>query len=64
MTIEEIEKLIAKPLMDLVVTVVLEAVKAEREACAKVCERLPAQQEIDVRDQCAAALRERGKNAN
>jgi len=71
MTIDEIEDLISKhgsitaqPLMDLVVTVVLEAVKAEREACAKVCERLPAQQEIDVRDQCAAAIRERGKNAN
>ena len=45
MTIEEIEELIAKngsitaqPLMDLVVTVVLEAVEAEREACAKVCD--------------------------
>ncbi len=45
MTIEEIEELIAKngsitaqPLMDLVVTVVLEAVEAEREACATVCE--------------------------
>ena len=37
---------------------------AEREACAKVCERLPAQQDIDVRDQCAAALRARGKNAH
>jgi len=36
----------------------------EREACAKVCERLPAQQDIDVRDQCAAAIRERGKNAH
>ena len=33
---------------------------AEREACAKVCERLPAQQDIDVRDQCAAAIRARG----
>ena len=68
MTIEEIEELIAKngsitaqPLMDLVVTVVLEAVEAEREACAKVCERLPAQQDIDVRDQCAAAIRARGE---
>jgi DNA-binding protein YbaB len=34
---------------------------AEREACAKVCERLPAQQDIDVRDQCAAAIRARGQ---
>ena len=33
----------------------------EREACAKVCERLPAQQDIDVRDQCAAAIRARGE---
>lgn len=33
---------------------------AEREACAKVCERLPAQQDIDVRDQCAEAIRARG----
>ena len=32
---------------------------AEREACAKVCERLPMQQEIDVRDECAAAIRAR-----
>jgi len=45
MTIAEIEDLISKhgsitaqPLMDLVVTVVLEAVAAEREACAKVVE--------------------------
>jgi len=30
----------------------------EREACAKLCESLPMQQEIDVRDQCAAAIRE------
>jgi hypothetical protein len=33
----------------------------EREACAKVCESLPMQQEIDVRDQCAAAIRARTK---
>ena len=33
---------------------------AEREACAKVCESLPMQQEIDVRDECAAAIRNRG----
>jgi len=46
MTIEEIEELIAKngsitaqPLKDLVVTVVLEAVEAEREACAAMVER-------------------------
>jgi hypothetical protein len=32
---------------------------AEREACAKVCESLPMQQEIDVRDECAAAIRRR-----
>lgn len=45
MTIDEIKDLISKhgsitaqPLMDLVVTVVLEAVAAEREACANVCE--------------------------
>ena len=37
------------------------AVKSEREACAKVCERLPAQQDIDVRDECAAAIRARGE---
>jgi hypothetical protein len=35
--------------------------EAEREACAKVCESLPMQQEIDVRDQCAAAIRARGQ---
>ena len=46
MTIDEIEALISKngsitaqPLMDLIVTVVLEAVEAEREACAKAVER-------------------------
>ena len=33
---------------------------AERSACARVCESLPMQQEIDVRDQCAAAIRNRG----
>ena len=36
------------------------AVKVEREACAKVCEGLPMQQEVDVRDQCAIAIRNRG----
>jgi hypothetical protein len=35
-------------------------VASEREACAKVCEGLPMQQEVDVRDQCAAAIRARG----
>ena len=33
--------------------------EAEREACAKLCESLLMQQEIDVRDQCAAAIRAR-----
>jgi len=37
-------------------------VASEREACAKVCEGLPMQQEVDVRDQCAAAIRARGEN--
>ena len=40
-----------------------EAVLAEREACATLCESLPMQQEIDVRDQCAAAIRARGEQA-
>lgn len=46
MTIDEIESLISKhgsitaqPLKDLVVTVVFEAIEAEREACAKIIER-------------------------
>ena len=29
-------------------------------AAAVICENLPVQQEVDVRDQCAAAIRERG----
>jgi hypothetical protein len=33
---------------------------AEREACAKVCESLPVQQDRDVRDECAAVIRARG----
>ena len=33
---------------------------AEREACAKLCESLPMQQDVDVRDQAAAAIRARG----
>jgi len=37
------------------------AVLVEREACAKLCESLSMQQEIDVRDQCAAAIRARGQ---
>jgi len=32
----------------------------EREACAKVCENLSMQQELDVRDQAAKAIRARG----
>jgi len=36
---------------------------AEREACAKVCEQLPVQQDRDVRDECAAAIRTRGEQA-
>ena len=36
-------------------------VEAEREACAKTCEGQPTQQRIDVRDQCAAAIRARGE---
>ena len=35
--------------------------EAEREACAKLAESLPMQQEIDVRDQCADAIRARGE---
>ena len=31
------------------------------EAAAVVCENLPVQQEVDVRDECAAAIRERGE---
>ena len=30
------------------------------EAAAVVCENLPVQQEVDVRDECAAAIRARG----
>jgi hypothetical protein len=33
----------------------------QREIDAKVCESLPMQQEVDVRDQCAAAIRARGQ---
>ena len=34
----------------------------EREACAKVCESQLMRQDVDVRDQCAAAIRARGEN--
>jgi hypothetical protein len=33
----------------------------QRQIDAKVCESLPMQQEIDVRDECAAAIRARGQ---
>jgi hypothetical protein len=36
------------------------AAEHEREACAKVCESLPMRQDVDVRDQCAKAIRARG----
>ena len=72
MTIEEIEDLISKhgsitaqPLRDLVVTVVLEAVEAEREACAEVCEETTAAWTQHLYNSgcvdCAAAIRNRGK---
>ena len=35
--------------------------KDELEACAKLCESLPMQRDVDVRDQAAAAIRTRGK---
>jgi hypothetical protein len=35
-------------------------VAVEREECAKVCENLAMQQERDVRDECAEAIRARG----
>ena len=64
MTIDDIEALISKhgsitaqPLKDLVVTVVLEAIEVEREACAKVCtEEAPS---LDGQ-LCADAIRARG----
>jgi hypothetical protein len=42
-------------------SIVRRAEATEREACAKLAEGLPMQQEIDVRDQCAAAIRARGE---
>jgi hypothetical protein len=59
-------------LKDLVVTVVLEAIEAEREACAGICEEQqnavvknhPARIEFDSNNfmakKCAAAIRARG----
>jgi hypothetical protein len=47
--------------MERQVNILTDSLAAEREACAKVCESLPMQQEVDVRDQCAAAIRARGK---
>jgi hypothetical protein len=46
--------------MERQVNILTDALAAEREACARVCESLPMQQEIDVRDECAAAIRNRG----
>ena len=40
-------------------SIVRRAEAAEREECAKLAESLPMQQEIDVRDQCAATIRAR-----
>jgi hypothetical protein len=48
------------PYIPPLLAVLLEAAaEAERAACARLAERLPMQQEIDVRDQCAAAIRAR-----
>ena len=46
--------------MERQVNILTDALAAEREACAKLCEGLPMQQKVDVRDQCAAAIRNRG----
>jgi hypothetical protein len=74
MNLDQIEALIAKhgtvtaePLRDLIVTVVLEAVEEEREACAKLCDDVnqKAYDEPDdwapweAADACAAAIRAR-----
>jgi hypothetical protein len=40
--------------------VVALAAEREREACAKLCEQIAMQQDYDVRDECAAAIRTRG----
>ena len=77
-TIDEIMAMIAQhgsvtaePLRDLIVTVVLEAVEAEREACAKVCisrailyrnETDPwAHDHVYEAKKCAAIIRARGE---
>ncbi len=78
MNLDDIEALISKhgsitaqPLMDLVVTVVLEAVEAEREACAKIVEPseehrrdaswgyLGGEEGVEMLDSLAAAIRAR-----
>jgi len=41
-------------------SIVRAAEQAKQEACAKLCESLPMQQRIDVRDQAAAAIRAMG----
>jgi len=63
MTIDDIEALISKhgsitaqPLKDLVVTVVLEAIEAEREACAFIIEDMDVQHPKYIAD----AIRKRG----
>ena len=48
--------------MERQVNILTDALAAEREACAKVCESLPMQQDVDVRDQAAAAIRARGEH--
>jgi len=70
MTIDDIEALISKhgsitaqPLKDLVVTVVLEAVEVEREACAQTIERARLRLGLVpfVVNFLAAAIRKRGE---
>ena len=64
MNLDDIEALISKhgsitaqSLMDLVVTVVLEAIEAEREACAKICDEEANFEGVAQR--CADAIRAR-----
>jgi hypothetical protein len=64
MNLDDIEALISKhgsitaqPLKDLVVTVVLEAIEAEREACAKICDDEATIEGVAQR--CADAIRAR-----
>jgi hypothetical protein len=73
MNLDDIEALISKhgsitaqPLKDLVVTVVLEAIEAEREACATVCDEFAAHYwakddavESVIYEECAAVIRAR-----